>query len=335
MAEPVAPSEIGSWRGENVRLGRVIDALSELRRGGQRTATRACVTNLVVVAGVEDDVERACDAVHHLGRRHPGRNIVLLPRPGAGPAGLDASVLLHGSVAEGHPVWSEDVRLDVRGAPAGHLDSFVEPLTLPDLPVAVWYVRSVPHPGDPLLRAAGTVLVDAGSLGTGDDVRTGVADLNRLTRRHVVVDLCWERLRPWRQLLAAQFDLPRLRPYASQVREIAVEGPFGARLLLAGWLTARLALPASVVTFTDGASPAVRLVAGDGDQAAVVSVAELAGAAGASVRSWATVAGRAGREDRRSQPDDPLAWALGEALIRLRRDRVYGQALQAALLFGA
>jgi len=53
------------------------------------------------------------------------------------------------------------------------------------------------------------------------------------------------------------------------------------------------------------------------------------------VRSWATVAGRAGREDRLSQPDDLLAWSLGEALIRLRRDRVYGQALHAALLFGA
>lgn len=335
MAEPVAPTELGSWRGENVRLGQVIDALSELRRGGQRTATRACVTNLVVVAGAEEDVERACDAVHHLGRRHPGRNIVVLPRPGADPAGLDASVLLHGSVAEGRPVWSEDVRLDVRGAPARHLDSLVGPLTLPDLPVAVWYVRSVPQPGDLLLRAAGTVLVDADCLGSDGDVRTGVAALARLTRRHVVVDLCWERLRPWRQLLAAQFDVPRLRPYATQVREIAVAGPVGARLLLSGWLTSRLGLPASAVTLTDAASPAVRLVAGDGEQAAIVSVAEVAGTAGASVRSWATVAGRAGREDRLSQPDDPLAWSLGEALIRLRRDRVYGQALQAALLFGA
>lgn len=335
MAEPVAPSDLGSWRGENVRLGPVIEALSELRRGGQRTATRVCVTNLVVVAGAEDDVERACDAVHHLGRRHPGRNIVLLPRPGAEPAGLDASVVLHGSVAEGHPVWSEDVRLDVRGAPAGHLDSFVEPLTLPDLPVAVWYVRSVPQPGDPLLHAADTVLVDAGSLGPADDVRTGAAALARLTRRHVVVDLCWEGLRPWRQLLAAQFDVPRLRPYASQVREIAVEGPAGARLLLAGWLTARLAVPASAVTLAEAASPAVRLVAGDGGQAAVFSVAKLAGATGASVRSWVTVADRAGREDRLSLPDDPSAWSLGEALIRLRRDRVYGQALHAALLFGA
>ena len=335
MAEPVAPSDLGSWRGENVRLGQVLEALSDLRRGGQRTATRVCVTNLVVVTGAEDDVERACDAVRHLGRRHPGRNIVLVASPDAEPDGIDASVLLHGSVAEGHPVWSEDIRLDVRGAPASHLDSLVEPLTLPDLPVAVWYVRSVPRPGDPLLRAADTVLVDADSLGGGDDVRTGLAALDRLTRRHVVVDLCWARLRPWRQLLAARFDVPDVRPYASQVRQIAVEGPVGARVLLAGWLTARLAVPASAVILTDAPSPAVRLVAGDRDDAVVVSVAQVAGAAGASVRSEATLGGRPGREDRLSQPDDPLAWSLGEALTRLRRDRVYGQALQAALVFGA
>ena len=335
MAEPVAPGDLGRWRGENVRLGQVIEALSDLRRGGQRTATRACVTNLVVVTGAEEDVERACDAVHHLGRRHPGRNIVLVPSPGTGPGGIDASVLLHGSVAEGHPVWSEDIRLDVRGAPAAHLDSLVEPLTLPDLPVAVWYVRSVPRPDDPLLRAADTVLVDADSLGAGDDLRTGLAALARLSRRHVVVDLCWARLLPWRQLLAARFDVPDIRPYASRVRAIAVEGPVGPRLLLAGWLTARLAVPASAVTLADAPSTAVRLVAGDGDGAAVISVAELAGASGASVRSWATLAGRPGREDRLSRPDDPLAWSLGEALTRLRRDRVYGQALQAALVFGA
>ncbi|HVM02151.1 MAG TPA: glucose-6-phosphate dehydrogenase assembly protein OpcA, partial [Acidimicrobiales bacterium] len=211
MAQPLAPGELGSWRGENVRLSQVIDALGELRRGGQRTATRASVTNLVLVAADDDEVERACNAVHRLGRRHPGRNIVVLPRPGARPDGVDASVLLHGSVAEGRPVWSEDIRLQVRGAPAEHLASLVEPLTLPDLPVAVWFVRGVPEPGDALVRAADSV----------------------------VVDLCWARLLPLRQLLAAQFDAPAVAPYARRVHRAEVGGPPAARLLLAGWLVAR------------------------------------------------------------------------------------------------
>lgn len=332
MAEPVADRELGSWRGEGVRLGEVIDALSELRRGSQRTATRASVTNLVIVAADDGQVERACDAVHHLGRRHPGRNIVVLPRPHAEPGGVDASVLLHGSVAEGHPVWSEDVRLEVRGTPATRLDSLIEPLTLPDLPVAVWFVHGVPDPDTPLLRAADAVLVDAGCLGDlgGDGRRAGLANLARLSRRRVVLDLCWLGLRPWRQLLATQFDLPELRPLATQVREIAVEGPVGARLLLAGWLAARLGVPAPAVTLGDAPALSARLVAGD----AVVSVAEMMGAAGAVVRAAVTVGGTGRREDRLSLPDDPLAWSLGEALTRLRRDRVYGQALQSALVFG-
>ena len=336
MAQPVAPGELGSWRGENVRLGAVVDALGELRRGGERTATRASVTNLVVVAADEGEVERACDAVHRLGRRHPGRNIVLLPRPRATPDGIDASVLLHGSVAEGRPVWSEDIRLDVRGAPAAHLESLVEPLTLPDLPVAVWFVSGVPDPDGPLVRSADAVLVDSERPGAAaGDPRTGLAALSRLARRRVVLDLCWTRLRPWRQLLAAQFEVPAARPFASRVREIAVAGPEASRLLLGGWLAARLAVPASAVTFADGPSPAVRLVAGDGGATAEISVAEAPGGAGPVVRSTARVGGTALREDRLSQPDDPLAWSLGDALTRLGRDRVYGQALQAALVFEA
>lgn len=330
MAQPVAPGELGSWRGENVRLSQVIDALGGLRRGGQRTATRASVTNLVLVAADDDEVERACDAVHRLGRRHPGRNIVVLPRPGARPDGIDASVLLHGSVAEGRPVWSEDIRLQVRGAPAEHLASLVEPLTLPDLPVVVWFVRGVPEPGDALVRAADSVVVDSGTLGA-DALAAGVAALARLARRRVALDLCWARLLPLRQLLAAQFDAPAVAPYASRVHRAEVGGPPAARLLLAGWLVARLGLAPPALSFSDAPSPAVRLAAGAAGDAAEVSVEEVGAAAGAVVRATARLAGAPAREDRVALPEDPLAWSLGEALTRRGRDRVYGQALHAAV----
>lgn len=328
MAQPVGSAELGTWRGENVRLGQVIDALGDLRRGEQRTATRTSVTNLVSVAADADEVERACDAVHRLGRRHPGRNIVILTRPGPGPAGIDAEVLLHGTVAEGHPVWSEDIRLDVRGATAGRLDSLIEPLTLADLPVAVWFLSGLPDPDDPLLRSASAVLVDSGAVDAGS-----MAVLARLARRRLVLDLCWTRLRPWRQLLAAQFDVPAVRPFVAGVREVNVEGPASPRLLLAGWLAARLALPASAVVLAEAVAPGVRLVAAAGDATATVTVAEVVGTGGNAVRATVAIDGTKVREDRLSLPDDPLAWSLGEALTRLERDRAYGQALQAALVF--
>ena len=325
MAQPVAHAELGRWRGEQVRLGQVIDALAVLRRREQRTATRASVTNLVLVAADEEEVERACGAVHRLGRRHPGRNIVLLPRPGHGPAGMDAAVLLHGTVAEGHPVWSEDICLTVRGPAASQLDSLIEPLTLPDLPVVAWFVSGLPDPDDRLLSAVSAVVIDGDTLELD-----AVAALTALGRRHVVLDLCWARLRPWRQLLAGLFEVPAARPALAGVYGVEVYGPAWPRLLLGGWAAARLGLAATSVTLHEGSEPAIRLLARHGGEQGVF-VAEQSGAA--VVRAWTSFAAAAGREDRLSLPEDPLAWSLGHVLTRVDRDHVHGQALQVAVGF--
>lgn len=328
MAQPVAHSDLDSWRGEDVRLGQVLDALADLRHRQQGGATRASVTNLVVVARDEVEVEQACAAVHRLGRRHPGRNIVLLASPGAGPSGIDAEVLLHGSVAEGHPVWSEDVRLVVRGRLAGHLESLIEPLTLPDLPVAVWFVSGVPDPHDPLVLAATTVVVDGDTLAEDPSV----AAMARLAARRVVLDLCWERLRPWRHLLAGAFEIPAARPFLAGVKRVEVEGPQWPSALLGGWAASRLGLPAAAIGRTPADTPSIRLVTEHGGQVATFVAEQAEGAGGAPiVRLVSSLASPGARQDRLSLPEDPVAWALGEVLARSGRDRVQGQALQAAV----
>ncbi|HEX2701739.1 MAG TPA: glucose-6-phosphate dehydrogenase assembly protein OpcA [Acidimicrobiales bacterium] len=327
MAEPVAHGEIGTWRGADVRIGQVLDALTDLRRCEQRTATRASVTNLVLVAGDEAEVESACEAVHRLGRRHPGRAIVVLASPGAEPSGIDAEVVLHGSVLEGHPVWSEDVRLVVRGGPTRHLQSLVEPLTLPDLPVAVWFVSGVPDPHDPLVRGATTLVVDGDTF----DADTAVAAMARLAGRRVVYDLCWERLRPWRQSLAGVFEVPDARPFVAGARRIEVEGPPWPSLLLGGWAASRLGLPAAAVRRASAAASAIRLVAEHGGEVATFAAEQVEDAGGAAVvRATSSIASHR-RSDRVALSGDPVAWALGEALTRTDRDRVHGLALQAAV----
>lgn len=330
MAEPVAPGTLGSWRGEGVRLGQVLEALAELRRGEQRTATRASVTNLVLVARDDGEVARACAAVHRLGRRHPGRNIALLPLPDEAPPGIDAEVLLHGSGATGPPVWSEDVRLVVRGEPSHHLRSLIEPLTLAEIPVAVWFVSRLPDPAEPLLASASAVLVDSEAL--GDD---GLAALARLARRPVLVDLCWIRLRPWRQLLGGLFELPGCRPFLGGVRSVEAWGPPSPRRLLAGWAATRLGVLPGAVHLRHEAEPGVRLVADHDGRSATFVVEQAEGAGGAVVRAAAELPDGERRHDRVSLPEDPLAWSLGEALTTPVRDRAHGQALQAALGFTA
>ena len=257
--------------------------------------------------------------------------IVLLASPGAGPSRIDAEVRLHGSVAEGHAVWSEDVRLVVQGPLAGHLESLIEPLTLPDLPVAVWFVSGLPDPHDPLVLAATTVVVDGDTLADA----TSVAAMARLAARRVVFDLCWERLRPWRQLLAGAFEVPAARPFLAGVTRVEVEGPQWPSALLGGWAASRLGLPPSAIGRAPAATPAIRLVAEHGGQVATFVAEQAEGAGGTPVvRLVSSLASPGARPDRLSLPEDPTAWALGEVLTRSGRDRP-GRSVRQAARFGA
>ncbi len=326
MAQPVVPEDLGSWRGEDVRLGEVLDALCDLRRGERRAATRTSVTNLVLVADDDEAAATACSAVHRLGRRHPGRSIVVVPRPDHGRSGIDAQVLLHGSLAGGHAVWSEEVRLEVRGLPARHLDSLVEPLTLAELPVAVWWVCRPPMAGDPLLSTASAVLVDSSPL----DER-GLASLAAVVRRHVVVDLGWARLRPLRQLLALQFESHRSRPILAGIRRVEAGGAPGARRLLAGWVSSRLPPAERSIELVDSPAPSLRLEAEHEGETAWFLVEQAIDGGQTMVQATTSLEGGGPPNDRIPLPDDPLASSLAQAIAGLGRDPVHGRALQAAL----
>ena len=130
-------------------------------------------------------------------------------------ATLDGRAALFATDADGHQVYFEEVRLTVAGQAAHHLDSVVEPFTLSDLPVAVWYVGDVPEPNDPLLSVATAVIVDSRDAAGSGRMRS----LLELARRRTVVDLSWIRLRPWRELLADLFASPPATNLAPGSRE--------------------------------------------------------------------------------------------------------------------
>ncbi|MDP9071016.1 MAG: glucose-6-phosphate dehydrogenase assembly protein OpcA [Actinomycetota bacterium] len=318
--------ELGAWRREGARVGEVLDALAELRRGQHRTATRTSVVNLVVLATSAAEGERACSTIHRLGGRHPGRTIVLVCDEGSGRApGLDAEVLLREAEAEGQASWSEELTLRVRGPVLDHLDSLIEPLTLPDLPVVVWLVSRLVQPSDALLAAADAVLVDTKEAG-GEEMLPGLANL---IRRYTVIDLSWVRLRPWRELLAGLFDPAPLRPFLAGVQRAEVIGKPGPRYLLGGWLVSRLGLPRSSVDLRDASHMVLRLTAEHDGAVGTFTVERVEDKR--LLRSSARVEGGPSRQDHRSLPDDSLPWSLAECLTHLERDRAYEQAQQAAL----
>ena len=320
------PDVLGEWRGERVRVGEVLDALEGLRRGEQRTATRTSVVTLVVVAKDGDDAERAGQAMAGLGGRHPGRTLLLVPGPADG-ALVNASVELLGAEAEGHSVWSEQIALTACGELWAHLDSLIEPFTLPDLPLAVWYVSDLPARDDPLLHSADAVLVDTKELGDA----MAFPEVAELARRHTVIDLSWARLRPWRELLAGLFEGEAYRPYLDRITGVEVHGKEGPRHLLAGWLAARLpAGPATgpaAVELHPARHVTIRLHADGGE----FEVARDEG--GRVVRARAELDRGPHHRDVLTLPDETLSWSLAEALTHMQRDRVFEQSLRAALSF--
>ncbi|MGH3850539.1 MAG: glucose-6-phosphate dehydrogenase assembly protein OpcA, partial [Pseudonocardiaceae bacterium] len=267
---------LGTWSGTNVTSGQVEQALSSLRRHEQRAAVRASVLTLVIVVADQTEADAALTIVGEMGTSHPSRTIVLVvgkhqvrgPKGGRfsrrvataidpNPNGRDAVVKVQAFERAGTMVTFEDIVLTIRGQGRHHLDSIIEPFTLPDVRMVTWLPSRLPSVGDPLMAAANMVVVDsraaAGGQGTVSD--TGIATAGAvlassaaLARRIPVADLSWIRLAPWRRLLAGLFEGAVTRPFVAGVRQVVVTGNPGPRLLLGGWLLERLNLsPAQVV----------------------------------------------------------------------------------------
>ncbi|HEY7296143.1 MAG TPA: glucose-6-phosphate dehydrogenase assembly protein OpcA, partial [Dehalococcoidia bacterium] len=215
--------------------------------------TRNSVANLVIYAGSEEDAARATATMTELAGRHPSRTILLIADLAPGSPGVQASVSATCRLASGRRICYEEIRLRAAGASGPHLRSIVDPLLISDLPVFLWWAGDPPFRHDAFLvlaRLSSRVLIDSGSF------RTPTATLQRLGRfieddaiDVPVGDLNWNRLAPWREILAQLFDPPatgRLLPHVRRVRiERATRGesneaPTAQSLLLAGWLASRL-----------------------------------------------------------------------------------------------
>jgi glucose-6-phosphate dehydrogenase assembly protein OpcA len=329
--EPLGPggvTTIGSWEADDVTVGAVEAALSDLRRHQQRAAVRTSVLTLVTVVDNQAQADAALEVVSDLGARHPSRTIVLVVGDDAGDdrSGLDAAASVHVVERQGTAICYEDVVLRVRGRARHHLDSVVEPFTLPDLPVVVWMPSRLPALGDPLLDVADRLVVDSRAVPEAGDVLGRIA---ALTRRRPVTDLSWTRLAPWRSLLAGLFEGSVNRPFLAGVNRVDVAGNHGPRYLLGGWLLRRLRLARPSVSLAPAEHVSIRLTAVSegrtgtfvvervGGERAIESCIDIGG--GARVRQTLTM--------RRQWPSLSLAGAL----TAMGRDESYLDALGGAM----
>jgi glucose-6-phosphate dehydrogenase assembly protein OpcA len=220
---------------------RVAWAFNEARRAAGSPAMGMVLT-LVIVTD-EEGCDAALRAAAQSAMEHPSRVLGLITVPGSPRARLDASVTVGGAAGPG-----ETAVLRLYGELAGHPESVVSPLLLPDAPVVVWWPGPAPAvpAADPVGELGHRRITD-----TASEPRP--IDVLRDRARHYApgdTDLSWTRLTPWRSMLAAALDSP---PPADVVRASVMGEPDSPSAeLLARWLGAGLGVP---VTRGDSAGP--------------------------------------------------------------------------------
>jgi glucose-6-phosphate dehydrogenase assembly protein OpcA len=242
----------------------------------------------------EEWVEAAEDVLVGLKERHPSRTIVLFPQPDADD-GLDADVEVDCfPVGTGERrIATDTIRIRLCGRRTQVPASIVQPLLISDLPVFLRW-RGLPSFGSEEFEQMVDV-VDRLIVDSTEwpDPPQAYAPLAQIFNRVAVSDIAWARTSRWRAMLAS------LWPAIASIERIKVTGTAAQAHLLAGWLRSRLR----------------RDVAVDHEPAEKMVGVEIDG------------------ESTPFPPGDPPLPAdlLSDELDRLARDRVYEDAVRAAV----
>jgi glucose-6-phosphate dehydrogenase assembly protein OpcA len=265
------------------------------------------VLTLVIIADEAtqaDAVRSAAEAA----REHPCRILTAIPRPGRGPAQLDAEITVGGADGLG-----ELAELRLRGPLSHHVASVVLPLLVPDAPVVVWWPGSAPDDvaADPVGRLAQRRITDA-SEATRPVRALGVRSA---TYAAGDTDLAWTRITPWRALIASALDQPFARITGASV-SAQRSNPSG--LLLASWLQRGLGVTVDVHNSRGPGITGVTVRTEGGD----ISITRPDGRIARMVRP--------GFPDREAALQRRTVEGLiAEELRRLDPDEVYGETLRA------
>ena len=328
MPASTTVTTIGSWESDNVTVGQVEKALTDLRRHEQRAAVRTSVLTLVAVVNTDAEAAGARQIIADLGARHPSRSLIIVAvddEPDAANS-TDASVWVHAIEREGRAVCFEEVVLRVRGNARHHLDSIVEPFALPDVPMVVWLPAGLPSPGDPLMQAANRVVVDSRAVAeAGGDV---LARSLTLAKRLPVADLSWMRLEQWRSMLTGLFEGAVYRPFLEAVDRVEVRGNHGPRYLLGGWLLRRLNLPPARVELQPADHVSVSIHAVSGGKKGTFTVSRLG--AEREIKSCVDIEDGPKVEQTVRMREQWPSLALASALTRFGHDENYEDALAGA-----
>lgn len=220
-----------------------------LRAGGgdENGTVRLSTLNLVAACTEQDAADLASQTVGRLGERNPARAIIIVAHPESAEQ-IEADLSVQYAVTAQGQISAEQIRLTVGGEPAYHLASVVTPLLIPDVPVFLWLVGAPPLRqafGQDAVAICERLILDSGAYTeAAETLRTLASEMQRTGGAVDLADITWERIRPWRQLIAQAFEGPEMRPMLDRVTRVEVtcsgDSITAQGWLLAGWLGARL-----------------------------------------------------------------------------------------------
>ncbi len=253
---------LGIGKPRTVQVAELEAELSDLWRGAAESpdasgaVTRACALTLLVYVESSEAEAEVSAAVSQITLQNPCRVIVMVAEPEVSTPSLEArvSAQCHLPVAGEKQVCCEQVAIWARGREVHSLDNVVVPLTVPGLPVFLWWRAGRFAPAsyfDQILRVTDRVLVDSARFASAEEDLVSLAHvIERYSGDLTFSDLNWARTMPWRELVAQCFEPSEMRPYLQSLCEARLEcgprpdgglRPSSQCLLLAGWLASRLA----------------------------------------------------------------------------------------------
>jgi glucose-6-phosphate dehydrogenase assembly protein OpcA len=258
------------WSARDTTPDAIEAALRELLR--ERHATDAAVVparvlNLIVIVDREWKGEIA-NRLERAGQYHASRTVLCAVEPGRSE--LDAvATISYDEPRKGMSVMRETVEIDLGPEHLLALRTIVDPVLVSELPTVCWS----PHGHDEVVRAL-LPLIDVILLDSDDlpDPREAFERAEMVRRSAYVVDLAWLRTTPWRERLAASFDLAARRASLRELRTVEIrhrDTSTASALLLAGWLGSRLGWSESPLSVGSGGADHEGTVRREGGEVAI------------------------------------------------------------------
>ncbi|HET9102143.1 MAG TPA: glucose-6-phosphate dehydrogenase assembly protein OpcA [Solirubrobacteraceae bacterium] len=242
------------WAAQGTNPDAIEAALRDLlrrRHAENEDLAPARVLNLVVILD-RDWKGEISNRLERVGRYHASRTVVCVVEDGR--TGLDASATV--SYEDSAPgrigVIRELVEIDLGPGHLEALQTIVDPVLASEMPTVVWSPHGHEDAVRRLLSLTDVILLDSDDQ---PDPAEAFARADALCRDVYVVDLAWLRTTPWRERIAASFDLSRRVQGLWRMDELEVrhqQSSTASGLLLAGWLASRLGWDTAQTAPRDG-----------------------------------------------------------------------------------